>query len=98
MIAPPDINLLPKIPCEYRLMHIASGRFVNGVSDGTVESLTPRWEDAMYFQSSDYEKGDAASALQFQWEWDRDQADMTWMHDANMNDYRVHVLIGESGY
>lgn len=97
---PVDINMtegIRRIPCEYRLLHIAMNKFIAGSDDGTVPKMVDDWRDAAYFQSGDHHIFHEEGTLLFQWEWMRDEACEEWMATADMNEYRVHVLVGESG-
>lgn len=97
---PVDIDLTngPRyIPCEYRLLHIATNKFIGASKDENVPNMVDDWQEASYFASRDHHEPSEEGTLLFQWNWMMEEACETWMSDANMHEYRVHVLIGESG-
>jgi hypothetical protein len=98
--APVDIDLIGSspTPCEYRLMHIESGLFIRGDNDPTIPNMVDDWRRANYFSSGNHHIFNEESTLEFQWAWMRDECGLSWMESADMNAYRVHVLVGDSGY
>lgn len=97
-ILPIDIDLTGTnlyIPCEYRLLHIATNKFV-GVGDGDTPNMVDDWHHALYFQSINHHIFSKEGTLLFQWNWMLTEAGEEWLSGADMYEYRVHVLIGSS--
>lgn len=98
-IAPIPVAVMlnrPDVPCQYRLMNIHTKKFIGpSLRDGG-PNMVDDWRDALFFSTFNHEDGNEEQELKFQWEWTRDEDGEEWMHDANMYDYQVHVVVGES--
>ena len=98
----PDVVLVEfvDIPCEYRLQNKKTGKFIFGGHD-VDKRFVDNWIDAAYFISANHDQSDPSnhedeSSLEFQWNWMKNECEETWMEDEDINDYRVHVVIGLS--
>lgn len=86
-----DIDLTDPQLYEFRLVHKTTGMFICAGVNPHVPMFDADWRNAAYFGG-----GKSEGTLKFQWEWMRDECEEEWMHKADMNDYRVHVVCGVS--